>query len=309
VTLSYSSGRPGEIRAGQHVVLAVIRNEALRLPYFLAYYRARGFDRFIFVDNGSTDGARDLVRDAPDCFLFETDESYAASGYGLSWTNLLLDAFCGDHWVLVADADEILVWPGSETKSVAELTRGFDRVQAEALFTVLLDMYSDRPFGEIGYRPGDDLPAAAPFFDRGPYRMIASPRFPFRQAYGGVRDRLFRSIEDVPFHPPTVSKIPLVRWREGQRFILSTHELATPLKLAPMRGALLHFKMLDDLYEKCRIEVARGEHYEGAREYRALGAAIQKAARRSFYDPAISARFTSTKDLLALGVLSRQAPF
>jgi hypothetical protein len=297
-----------EIPAGAHVVVAVVRNEALRLPFLISYYRQKGFDAFIFVDNGSSDGTREFLLSQPDTYVFSATEDYSASRFGLDWTNLMLNRFCTGCWTLVVDADEMLVWPGCERETIADLTRRLDSCGAEALFAILLDMYSNKPFGKIGYRPGMPFLEGSRFFE-GPYTFLPAQQFPYWQVYGGVRARAAGMLPELRTDPPTVSKLPLVKWRQGQQFTLSTHALLRPMRLAPMRGALLHFKMFDDIVEKCRHEVERGQHYAEAREYRMLGAAIDRLPGRTFFDPKRSARYVDTADLLRMRILDAQRPF
>ena len=38
-----------------------LRNEKVRLKYFLSYYRDRGISHFLFVDNDSNDGSREYL--------------------------------------------------------------------------------------------------------------------------------------------------------------------------------------------------------------------------------------------------------
>src|SRR5262252_7808355 len=109
MTLRYIQGRSLAFTPETRVVVCVVKNEALRLPYWLDYYRSMGFDRFVFVDNSSTDGTLELLLAQPDAYVFATTEPYAASKYGVTWTNAVLDAVCDGRWTLVADADELLV--------------------------------------------------------------------------------------------------------------------------------------------------------------------------------------------------------
>jgi glycosyltransferase involved in cell wall biosynthesis len=287
-----------------HVVVCVVRNESLRLPYLLSYYRGLGIDRFFIVDNGSTDGTIEFLQQQPDVSLFYTEDHFGAPpGAGLTWKNTILDQFCDGRWILLVDADELLIWPGSEHETVQQLTRKFDACGAEVLFTIMLDMYSDKPFGTINYRPGLPFLDFAPFFDRGPYFLLPAGPFPFRQIHGGVRARLYRQ-HDLPTPPPVMSKVPLVKWRAGQRFIVAQHALLNPVPLAPMQGALLHFKMFDDLPPKCEVEVERGEYYAGGREYRALSMFIRNAPSRSFFDARVSVRYENTNWLQGLGLIT-----
>ena len=43
-----------------------VRNEIVRLPYFLDYYRRLGAGHFLVVDNGSDDGTHEYLADQPD---------------------------------------------------------------------------------------------------------------------------------------------------------------------------------------------------------------------------------------------------
>jgi hypothetical protein len=305
--LDYLSNRPMRI-SEQPILVSVIRNETIRLPYFLSHYRSLGFEQFIFIDNDSTDGSREYLLAQPDTFVLTTTDSFSANRWGMTWVNGLLDRFCEGRWALVVDADEILVWPGSEHGTIQGLTRQLDSVGAEALFTIMLDMYSHRPFGQIGYVPGAPFTDYCPLFDVGPYALVEAKAPPYRQLYGGVRGRLFKQI-GAGFNPPTVSKVPLVRWKRGQAFVLVTHALLEDIPLARMRGALLHFKMFDDLPEKCRIEVERGEHYESGREYRALGLAIAQSRDGTFVAPGVSTRYEGTDQLVELNLMSVSDPF
>jgi hypothetical protein len=87
------------------------------------------------------------------------------------------------------------------------------------------------------------------------------------------------------------------------------HGLIAPVTLAPMRGALLHFKMFDDLPAKCQIEVARGEHFVGGLEYWALGKAIEQLPNNSFFDAEFSVRYANTEQLVSLGLMNNCDPF
>jgi hypothetical protein len=100
-----------------------------------------------------------------------------------------------------------------------------------------------------------------------------------------------------------MSQVPLIKWKKGQRFLAAQHALQEPVRIAAMQGAVLHFKMFDDLPAKCAIEIERGEHYKQSREYRVLGAIIEKTGGKSFFDPAISVRYQGTDQLVAMKLM------
>lgn len=288
------SPRPGEILA-----LLVTRDESLRLPDALASLRRIGVDRVVVIDNGSSDGTPEIAREAG-AHLIHAEGSYAASRFGIDWTNAVLDAWGRGHWVLVIDADEQLVYPGSNRVGLRRLTAHLDHLGSEALRTVMLDCFPPGPLAACRYAPGEKLAEAAPMFEPPRLRREAIEGFPGLLDYGGIRERLFFPEAD-PRHParwlwqkafnlgwripalrrdprfaalapprsPTVTKLPLLRWREGAALEASTHRMA-PMAMAPEQpsGVLLHFKFLQDFHARALDAVARGAHWDGSREYR-----------------------------------------
>jgi glycosyltransferase involved in cell wall biosynthesis len=288
--------QPGEIRA-----CLVVRNEALRLASVLAHCRRLGVERFLVIDNGSDDGTLELLLAQPDVHVFASPDSFARNSMGMDWVNEILDAFADGHWVLIVDADELFIYPRYEQVRLADFCRFLDMTEARGVFSLMLDMYSDRPVAESVHVPGQALVETCAYFDRGPYRTMSVDQFPHTRIYGGVRDRLFRQVLQGRFHSPTVSKIPLVKWRAGTRYLASTHHL-TPLPLSTLAGALLHFKFLQDFHARAVTEAARGEHHSGAHEYRAYLELLAADPRFNLMSPA-SVRFEGSAQLVALGLM------
>ena len=264
-----------------------VRNEALRLPAVLDYHRRLGIDQFVIVDNDSDDGTRDLLATMPDVRLYSVSDSYAASSFGLGWLHLLLDELADNHWALTFDADELFVYPRCERLTLPQLCRFLDREGSDSVFTILLDMYPESSIAATAYRQGEALLDACPFFDPGPYAILRSPWFPTFELRGGPRARAFWT-PATPFDSPTVSKVPLVKWKRGYRYLSSTHYMRpAPAHLSGVTGALLHFKFLCDFRQRAESEAARGEHFAGAREYKLYLQALQSR-------PNLSLRFAGS---------------
>ena len=286
---------PGEIRA-----FLTVRNEALRLPSTLRHCRELGVHRFFVVDNGSTDGTLDLLAGEADVHVFAIADSYAGSHWGVNWMNTMLDAFGDGHWTLTIDADEQFIYPHYEERKLPAFCRYLDDAKAQAVFCLLLDMYADRPVAETVHDPKAALLDTCRYFDVGEYRAVATPHCPYYEIYGGPRARVFQAL-GAPHHAPTVSKVPLVRWRKGVRFLQSTH-LLSAVTTAQVMGALLHFKFLSDFHDRVETEVARGEHFDGAREYRAYRDLMRKDGTVNLM-AAKSARYEDSGQLVRLGLM------
>jgi hypothetical protein len=209
-------------------------------------------------------------------------------------------AFGDGHWTLTIDADEQLVYPHCEDLPLPLFCRYLDHVKAEALFCLLLDMYADRPVADAVHDPAGALVDTCRYFDPGDYRIVSIPRCPYSEVYGGVRERIFQTV-GAAFHLPTVSEVPLVRWRKGMQFLQSTHSLSH-VTTAKVTGALLHFKFLSDFHDRVETEVARGEHYDGAREYRAYRDLMRKQGAVNFLTDR-SVRFEDSAQLVDLGLM------
>ena len=85
-------------------------------------------------------------------------------------------------------------------------------------------------------------------------------------------------------------------------FLLSTHFL-TAGKLSPVLAALLHFKFLSDFHDRVQMEVARGEHFADAREYRAYLQMLRANGKVNLLCNE-STKFKSSTQLIELGLMA-----
>jgi hypothetical protein len=261
---NYVSHDPHEI-----CLFAIVRDEIRRLPFFLQYYSRKGVSRFFIVDNDSTDGTTDLLLSTPDVHVFHTANRYSQSRYGLTWIRSLLDSYGQGRWCIAADADEFLVYPGWEQLSLPELCAYLDSQSSSAFASLLLDMYSDKPFSETHYAAGSDPLTVCPYFD--PDTIIPVGRWPpmvgGRQMHaGGMRKRLFGL--DV-----NLDKICLVKYRSSMQLHEGMHALGGA-SISQAQGAVLHFKYLFGFAEKAQLEAMRREHWQDAVEYRRYAAVL-----------------------------------
>lgn len=288
------------------VVVGCVRNEVLRLPYFLAHHRSLGVGRFLIVDNCSEDGSAELLDNVTDVVRFLAEGSYADSTFGVEWTNQITTRFASDRWVLTLDADELFIYPDYERRSLHDLVRYLDVNGADAIRAPMIDMYAEGPLSGVAYTPGDNLIAACPYFDVEGYdwKVLDGRQYIVR---GGPRRRLFWEGWEREYPSPVLMKIPLARWERQPLYTLSTHILDNA-RFSDVSGALLHFKLMGDFIERAREEAHRREHFAEARQYAAYEKGLQ-ANPDLVVRTEISRRLKNSRTLVELGFMHQPADF
>lgn len=322
------------------ILVSTLRNEVTRLPFLIDYYREMGVHRFLFVDDHSNDGTTDYLLSQPDAHVFRPLTSYSGSNSGTSWQNELLDVYGTGHWTIIADADELLVYPDCETLKLPEFFARLDKEGADAVFCFLLDMYPAGNLSDAVCIPGRPFYEICNYFD-GDYqflpriKLFSNPEmaFPETEVIGGPRLRKFypeqqdtrlfnrlknrvlwkicnlaekcgKKFRDKPHNAPTLFKVPVVKWQKGYAR-LSGHHIKKPVGgLSKTTAALLHFKFFADFHDKAKTESTRGEHYAGGQEYKRYLAHVAKEPDISFmYEGSV--QYTGTESLVTHGLIAR----
>lgn len=335
----FLSSLPGSRRVpdvrGEIRLFGKLRNEALRLPYFLEHYRSIGVDRFLFVDNGSTDGTIELLRQFNDCHIFSTDQPMASSEGGSKWIAPLLSAYGTSGWNLIADADELLIYPDCESIPLRRFCEEVEREASNAVPAQLVDMYPLGPINSINYNPGDSFISHCSHFDGEGYREVSSsgeapvvlggPRL--RLFYPELLDRRFfaRARRAVayklatgpaarllpglkrlrPLSAPMLNKVPLIRWHTGMTLGPAAHSISGA-SLSCSRLALLHFKFLGDFSRKVREELDRKQYFNGGEEYKRY---YKRMSRSSVdFGCELTCEYRGSSQLEDLGLIRRPRP-
>ncbi|AGI69999.1 hypothetical protein OAN307_c46500 [Octadecabacter antarcticus 307] len=298
----------GDIPKSGVLVFSTVRNEMLRVEHWLSHYRALGVAHFLIVDNASDDGTAAFLAKQPDVSLWTTPNSYKASRFGVDWLTCLQMKYGAGRWCLTVDADELLIYPDSDTRDLRDLTRHLDTKGREAFGALMLDMYPKGPIGQTRYVAGDDPIRIVSWFDANNYRAKIHPVFGNLWIQGGVRDRAFFGTQ--PDRSPTLNKTPLVKWRRGFAYVTSTHQIL-PRRLndvfdlgeaARVSGVLLHTKFLPNIAEKSVEELTRAQHFENSDLYEPYYKAL-------IDDPDLwidsSVKYSGTAQLEALGLMTR----
>lgn len=300
--------RTAQIAPGDILGASTVRNEIVRLPYFLDHHRKLGVAHFLFVDNGSNDGTREFLARQADVSLWSTPKSYRLSRFGLDWLTWLQIKHAHGHWCLTLDADEILIYPHHDTRPLPALVDWLERTGRRSFGTLMLDMYPKGPVQAQEYRPGEDPFTTLCWFDSGNYVIQKQPVLQNLWIQGGARARAF--FADNPRRAPTMGKVPLVKWHWRYVYVNSAHALL-PRWLNRVydedggeetSGIILHTKFLHTIVEKSAEEKGRREHFANSDLYDAYYDAL-------LTNPELwcerSTKLISWRQLEAMGLMSR----
>ncbi|WP_375253708.1 glycosyltransferase family 2 protein [Yoonia sp.] len=290
------------------LLFCAFRNEDVRLPYFLDYYRKLGIDHFVMVDNDSSDAGAAFLANQPDVSLWSTHDAYGDARFGMDWLTYLQGRFAPGHWALTVDVDEFFVYPFCDTRPIRALADWLDASNVRSFGAMLLDMYPKGPVSASRYTKGADPFEIANWFDPGNYTMTMNKLLRNLWIQGGPRARTFFSSK--PKQAPALNKVPFVKWRKPYAYVSSTHMiLPRGLNLVydqqggeKTSGILLHAKFLDTFAGRAQEEAQRGEHYQAGQEY-------QSYADRHGADPDFwcqwSEQYINWRQLEVLGLMSK----
>ena len=266
-------------------LFAVVRNEALRIRWFVNYYSKLGIDRFFFVDNDSSDGTREILASWENVHVFITRDSFKASKCGSFWRERLLGKYGNDHWCLVADADEMFIYPGYENTSLHDLCKSMENEGSLGMKCIWVQMYSKDSIRSSKWRDGEDPLTFCSYFDR-------------------------NSAEECP-HPTkfgwefNIHKAPLFfRCKNGPRLSRGHHifHWHGQNRESQHRGAVLHFKFTSDLYERCEEILQRLQHFKSEEKYGGFYRAMVENPDMNLMHSG-SVHFDNSTQLVDLGIM------
>lgn len=288
-------------------LFAILRNESLRLPHFIKYYKNIGVDKMFFVDNGSTDGSKEIILNESSAHLFYTEEDYKDHWF---WMEYLLEMYGKGNWCLVVDIDELFSYPNIEFLKLRDLISYLENNKKNAIQSLLLDLYAKNSIKDAVYKNGGNPLEIIPYFD--PSYQIIEYSFLNRKDknfykskifVGGMRERVFGKIDP----PHILSKVSLLKYSSDVYLSQGMHAI-DKASISEIQGVVFHTKFLNDFIEEVQTEVLRAQHYGGAMYYKHFATKINEEQITSLYDKH-SVKFIDTNQLVALNLMVSSSAF
>lgn len=279
------------------ILISVVRNEIAVMGDFLAHYRELGVDRFVVLDNRSTDGTADLLAAQPDVDLYLVDRQFLPPRKQ-GWINRAIARYGHRRWYAYADADEHLVFDGAGPRSLRDVitfaeSRGLRRVRG-----MLVDMYAAGPVLAPG-PSGIPVVDAFRLFDSDSYwETLCKQRI---SRHGGPRRRMFSS--DAISFSPELTKYPVF-------FISEEDVFDNPHHLYPYKSnfdspcflGILHYKFNYGLMDKINDAIRYNQYYGDSLEYKQYMQVFSEDRNLDLLYPG-SCRYHAPADLIACGLI------
>ena len=309
------------------ILLCVLRDEELQLPYFINYYEKLGVTHFVFIDNGSIDESQRFLcnHEFKNIQVYHTNDSYADNLYGVNWVNQLLNNQFKNKWCLVVDTDELLMLRNNI--KLPELRKKMIKSNSSILVTCLVDFYPLQ-LNKKEYEVNKPFLSHSNYFDE-----MDSERI-FAQVQndgvitvkGGLRQRLYGESEKANNESVCLTKKTFFKydfyethylsegyhWLKPNEFIDWMHHKNNELwksqnKFLKFYNDILilaHFKYLKpNIFKYFKERVRRNQDWDGGKNVKNKSVEYQNYVDHNTFDiysNMISKGFISTKNLYDL---------
>ncbi|MGA0560037.1 glycosyltransferase family 2 protein [Larkinella sp. VNQ87] len=288
-------------------LFAIMRNESLRLPYFINYYKNLQVDRFFLLDNASTDQSVELALAEKNVHVFSTGDAYRNHWY---WMEHLLETYGKNHWCVVVDIDELLSFPNAENLSIRDMCQFLEQTESTALRALLLDLYSDQAIRDISYQPGQNPLEVVPYFDTSHYEVTFPyfdrknwKTFDSTHYTGGMRERIFGKSTPIT----SLNKFPLFQNSSGTYLGQGMHAI-NGAWVSDLQGVVFHTKFLQDFIQEAEEESIREQHFNKASYYKDFNRKLTQTPDLCLANQD-SVRFQDSAQLVELGLMKTNPQF
>lgn len=221
------------------IVVLCVKDDLKRLQMLVNHYRKLGIERFAFLDNGSTDGTFEWMKDQDDIDVFKTLDKYNCL-VKEGWLNRIISYYGFDRWYILTDSDELFTYIGMEKHPINDLISYAEREKIKRFKGINLDMYADAALFSID---SSDLDIEKTYCWMDSDSYVETPRkignSIITAVTGGPRQRTM----DVPC---SVMKYPLVFFEPGTVSANAHYQFPYALiEKSPCIVGILHYKFLD----------------------------------------------------------------
>src|SRR5919112_3426656 len=248
--------------ADELVLVCLMRNGRPYVNSFVEHHTSLGIKHLFFLDNGSTDGTVDALKQYENVSVLHTGLPFKR--YKVSIRQYLVERFEREgRWCLYADMDELFDYPYSDVVSLSSLLRYLNERSYRAVVAQMLDMFPEEPRSGSASSPGEPLKERHRFYDISNIQTKGIKEHGCNNTYesddieyflGGIRSTLFGT-------KAYLTRFALM-FSDGRvkPFAGSGHRVDNA-RVADLTCVYLHYKFLDEHFHKKVASAVREENY------------------------------------------------
>jgi hypothetical protein len=257
------------------IMMCAVKDDLARVQYQYNKMKKYGVKNFVYIDNGSTDGTKEWLREREDVVLYCTNQRFNST-IKSSWYRRVVDSIGYDRWYLYLDSDEVYLYPGIEEDKFSGLLSFLGKERISAVKSILLDLYPKYTVNLESTSEKIDLDEYDHF---DPVYRVRHYRT-YDVFYGGPRYRKFGRDSDVV---NWLNKTNLVYYKRD--FFQYAHYLV-PYSLnlkARVLGATAHYKFLPSDFDRFVRIAEAGTYARNSEEYKKYIAALEDTKSIRFF--------------------------
>src|SRR5215218_222510 len=258
------------------VLVCLVRNGRPYIKSFVEHHASMGIKHMFFLDNGSTDGTVEALKQYDNVSVLHTGLPFKR--YEVSLRQYLVERFGQEgRWCLYVDIDELFDYPYSDVVSLSSLLRYLNERSYTAVVAQMLDMFPEEPLSGRTSNPLDEpLKQRHRFYDISNVKRVSIKEHPrttdTNNTYqsndiefysGGIRPTVFDCV------PPWLTRwTPTFSDGKLKHFTYDAHRV-DDARVADLTCVLLHYKFLDEHFHKLVASAVREENYPyNSRQYK-----------------------------------------
>src|SRR5215204_2456382 len=149
--------------ADELVVVCLVRDGRPYVKSFVEHYTSMGAKHLFFLDNGSTDGTVEALKEYDTVTVFRSTLPFKR--YQVPMRQYLVERFGGGRWCLCVDIDELFDYPYSDVVSLSSFLSYLNNNSYTAVIAQMLDMFPEESLSEASSEEDEPLKERHRFYD------------------------------------------------------------------------------------------------------------------------------------------------